>query len=140
VRERDGVSYSIGSGLTVAKEDDNTAFRLGAIYAPENLERLRAGVRDELESAIKNGFAGPEFDSFKSGLLQERRLDRAQDESLAGRLADNLRLGRTMAFSGAVDRKLESLTPEEVQRVFRKYIDPDRFVAVAAGDFARKKP
>ncbi|MEO8133482.1 MAG: pitrilysin family protein [Betaproteobacteria bacterium] len=140
IREKDGISYSIGTGLDVAKEDDNTSFSVGAIYAPENVDKLLVAVREELGSAAKEGFAGPEFGSFRDGLLQERRLDRAQDESLAGRLADNLRLGRTMAFSGQIDQKLATLTPEEVQRVFRKYIDLAKFVAVAAGDFARKKP
>ncbi len=140
IREKDGLSYSIGSGMDVGKEDDNTAFRIGAIYAPENVDKLVAAVREELQSAAKDGFAGPEFGSFRDGLLQERRIDRAQDESLAARLADNLRLGRTMAFSGQIDRKLAELTPEEVQRVFRKYVDATKFVAVAAGDFAKKKP
>ena len=66
--------------------------------------------------------------------------DRAQDESLAHRLADNLYLGRTMAYSGEVDRKIAALTPEDVQAVLKKYVDPSRFVTVIAGDFAKKKP
>jgi zinc protease len=98
------------------------------------------GVRDELALTLKDGFAGPEFKAFRDGLLLERRIDRAQDERLAHRLADNLYLGRTMAFSGDVDRKLGTLTPEEVHAVFRKYVDPAKFVTVAAGDFAKKKP
>ena len=140
VREKDGLSYSIGTALDVAKEDDNTSFRLGAIYAPENVDKLQAGVRDELAVSLSGGFAGPEFDAFRDGLLLERRIDRAQDESLAHRIADNLYLGRTMAFSGEIDRKLSALTPDEVLAVFRKYVDPAKFVTVAAGDFARKKP
>jgi zinc protease len=140
VREKDGVSYSIGTALDVAKEDDNSSFRLGAIYAPENVDKLQVGVREELELSLKEGFGGPEFSAFRDGLLLERRIDRAQDESLSHRLADNLYLGRTMAFSGEIDRKLGVLTPEEVHAVFRKYVDPAKFVTVAAGDFAKKKP
>ena len=140
VREKDGLSYSIGTALDVAKEDDNTSFRLGAIYAPENVDKLQAGVRDELAVSLSGGFVGPEFDAFRAGLLLERRIDRAQDESLSHRLADNLYLGRTMAFSGEIDRRLGALTPEEVQAAFRKYVDPAKFVTVAAGDFAKKKP
>jgi zinc protease len=140
IREKDGVSYSIGTALDVAKEDDNTSFRLGAIYAPENVDKLQSGVRDELELTLREGFTGPEFKAFQDGLLLERRIDRAQDESLSHRLADNLYLGRTMAFSGEIDRKLGTLTPEEVQAVFRKYVDPAKFVTVVAGDFAKKKP
>jgi len=141
IREKDGVSYSIGTALDITKEDDNySQFRIGAIYAPENVDRLTTGVREELDLSIKQGFAGPEFAAFKQGLLQERRIDRAQDESLAHRLVDNLYIGRTMAYSGEVDRKIATLTPEDVQAVFRKYVDPTKFVTVSAGDFAKKKP
>ena len=140
VRDKDGVSYSIGTALDVAKEDDNTSFRVGAIYAPENVDKLQLGIHEVLESSLKQGFGGPDFSAFKDGLLLERRIDRAQDESLSHRLADNLYLGRTMAFSGEIDRKLATLTPEEVQAAFSKYVDPSKFVTVAAGDFAKKKP
>jgi zinc protease len=140
IREKEGVSYSIGTALEIAKEDDNSQFRIGAIYAPENADRLVTGVREEIDASLKQGFAGPEFAAFKQGLLQERRIDRAQDESLAHRLADNLYLGRTMAYSGEVDRKIAALTPEDVQSVLKKYVDPARFVTVVAGDFAKKKP
>ena len=140
IRDKEGVSYSIGSALDVAKEDDSTAFRLAAIYAPENVDKLQAGVRDEISLSLDQGFGGPEFEAFRDGLLLERRVDRSQDESLAHRLADNLYYGRTMAYSGAVDKKLAALTPEEVQAAFRKYVDPKKFVTVSAGDFAKKKP
>ena len=140
IREKEGVSYSIGSALEVGKDDDNSAFRIGAIYAPENIDKLQTGVRDEIELTMKEGFGGPEFDAFREGLLLERRIDRSQDESLAHRLADNLFHGRTMAFSGEIDKKLARLNPEDVQAAFRKYVDPKKFVTVAAGDFAKQKP
>ena len=140
IREKEGLSYSIGTAIDVDKDDDNTAFRLTAIYAPENVDKLQAGIKAELEASFNEGFAGPGFNAFRDGLLLERKLDRAQDESLSRRLANNLYYGHTMAYSGAVDRKLSMLTPEEVQAVFRKYVDPKKFVTVAAGDFAKKKP
>ena len=140
IREKEGVSYSIGSLLDVDKDDDNSSFRLTAIYAPENIDRLQSGVRDELSLVLKDGFAGPEFDAFRKGLLQERQIDRSQDESLAHHIADNLYHGRTMAYSGEIDKRIAALTPEQVQAAFRKYIDPTKFVTVAAGDFTKKKP
>ena len=140
VREQDGVSYGIGTALDVAKEDDNTAFRVGAIYAPENIERLQAGIREELARIRKDGFSPTEFSAFRDGLLLERRIGRAQDESLSHRLVDNLYLGRTMAFSGEIDRKLGALSADDVHAVVRKYVDPAKFVTIAAGDFANKKP
>ena len=138
IREKDGVSYSIGTAMDIVKEDDNSQFRIGAIYAPENADKLMAGVREELDLALKQGFAGPDFAAFKDGLLQERRIDRAQDESLSHRLADNLYHGRTMAYSGQIDRRLAALTPEELRTVFGKYVDPTKFVIVVAGDFVKK--
>jgi zinc protease len=73
----------------------------------------------------------------KSGLLQQRLQARAQDGSLAGGLRGNLYLGRTFAFSEALEKQIDKLTAEQVSAAFRKYIDPAKISIVKAGDFAK---
>ncbi|RZA18420.1 MAG: insulinase family protein, partial [Lysobacteraceae bacterium] len=52
VRQKDGLSYSIGSGLSADSSRDGTddagSFSVQAIAAPQNIERLEAAVREEL--------------------------------------------------------------------------------------------
>ena len=71
----------------------------------------------------------------RNGLLQQRRLTRAQDAALAGGLARNLHLGRTFAVSQQVDEALARLTVEDVNAAMRKYIDPARWAVAWVGDF-----
>jgi zinc protease len=71
--------------------------------------------------------------------LQERRLARAEDASVAGSLTSQLYLGRTFATQGETDAKIEKLTPGEVNAALRKYLKAPEFAFSFAGDFAKSK-
>jgi zinc protease len=108
-----------------------------AIYAPQNLARLQQAFREEVTRVQRDGFNAVELENAKSGLLQSRRLSRAQDGPLAGGIASQLELGRTMAFAAKIDRDIEALTLEQANAAFRKYVDASKLVFVYAGDFAK---
>ena len=65
-------------------------------------------------------------------------LARSQDGSVATALVEQAYLGRTYANAGNVDRRIEALTPAEVNAALRKYVKADAFAAFFAGDFAKK--
>ena len=75
----------------------------------------------------------------KDGLMQERRLGRNEDGSLAGALVNQAYLGRTWANSGQIDSGIEKLTTADVNTALRKYLKPDDIGFAFAGDFAKKK-
>jgi zinc protease len=83
----------------------------------------------------ESGFDAPELEQNRVGLLNQRRLARAQDAAVAGQLAQNLHLKRTFALSQRVDAALERLTLADVNAAFRKYIDPARWSVAWGGDF-----
>ncbi len=56
--------------------EPNTTLSISAIFAPENLARLRAGVQEEVERVLRDGFSSQEVADAKRALLQERRLAR----------------------------------------------------------------
>jgi len=43
-----------------------------------------------------------------------------------------------MAFEAELEKKIESLTPAQVQAALQKHIDPKKLVIVSAGDFEAK--
>jgi len=92
-------------------------------------------LREEIATALKDGFSAPELDAGRSGLLNFRRLSRAQDDVLASQLSSNLYLGRTFEISAQVDAALAALTPEQVNGALRKYLKPEAIDLVFAGDF-----
>ncbi len=134
LRQHDGLSYGAGSGLTMGSRNRLSTWALGAIVAPQNVPRAEQAIREEIERARRDGFTAKEVDDAKKGILQERLVNRSQDGVVAGAWTAYLDLGRTFEFSRQFEDRLKSLTVEQVNAAFRKYVDPERLVFVLAGD------
>lgn len=139
IRQKEGISYGVGSQLSASPLDKSGNFTTYAMYNPENTDRLDKAFREELEKIRTDGFTADEVKAAKSGYLQSRQVSRAQDPGLAGTLNNYLYLNRTMAFDADLDKKLEALTPEVINAAMKKHIDPARIITVRAGDFAKAK-
>ena len=135
LRQKDGLSYSAGTFFQPSALDKNSAIGMYAIFAPENLARVRTGFAEEIDRAVKDGFTDKEVQDAKEGVMQERRLGRTEDGRIAGALSGQLFLGRTFATSGAVDAAIEKLTPQDVNAALRKYVKPVEFAFAFAGTF-----
>jgi zinc protease len=140
IREKEGLSYGVGSQLSASPLDASGAFTAFAIYAPQNAGRLEAAFREEIARVLADGFDAREVSEAKSGWLQSRQITRSQDASLARMLAIELYLGRTFAWDAELDRKVESLTGEQVLAAMRRHIDPAKMSTVKAGDFRKAAP
>ena len=136
IREREGLSYSVGSYLSASSFDERGIFGVYAICAPQNRARLESLVREELQKALDEGFGAEEVESAKKSVLRARQVARTQDSSIAGQLVSYLELGRTFAWDAEEDKRIAALTPEEVVAALRRHIDPSRLSIVEAGDFA----
>ncbi|MEP6569063.1 MAG: pitrilysin family protein [Acidobacteriota bacterium] len=138
IRQKEGLSYGVGSGLTISAFDETGRFTASAIYAPQNVEKLEAAFKQEIARMLQDGFTPEEVEAAKSGYLQSRQVSRAQDNELAARLNNYLFIGRTLAFDADLDAKLKALTPEQIVAAMRRYIDPTKITIIKAGDFAKK--
>jgi zinc protease len=139
LRQQDGISYGAGSGLSEGNYEPNSAVSFFAIYAPQNLTKLKTAMADVLGAFLKDGVTGQELSEAKSGLLQQWTINRTQDGALASGLAFDLKLGRTMAFTEDREAKVKSATVEQVNGVIRKYLRLDQLVQMYAGDFAKAR-
>lgn len=135
VREREGLSYNVFSAVAWNNFEANSLWQGGAIFAPQNREKVERAFLEEVRRAWSEGFTPQEVESGKQALLSFRRLSRAQDPNLASQLASNLYLGRTFEISQRVDDAIQALTPERVNQVLRQRLVPERFVLGVAGDF-----
>lgn len=135
VREREGLSYGVGSFLSASSFEEKGSFGLYAIYAPQNRERVESALRGELGRALAEGFTAEEVEAGKKDLLNGRKLARAQDDALAGRLLSYLVLDRTLAWDTQFEKRIQSLTPNDIRDAMRRNFDPDRLSFVKAGDF-----
>ena len=139
LRQQDGISYGAGSGLSEANYEANSTLTFAAIYAPQNLTKLKTDMAEVLAAFLKDGVTDQELSEAKSGLLQQWTINRTQDGTLASELAFNLKFGRTMAFTEDREAKIKSATVERVNGVIRKYLHLDQLVQMYAGDFAKAR-
>jgi zinc protease len=135
IREAEGLSYDVRSQIDWFNIDRNSTWQASAIFAPQNRAKVEAAFREELARALKDGFTDKELAEGKASLLSLRQLSRAQDGGVAFALANNLYLDRTFALAAKVDAAIGQLTLEQVNAALRKYVTPDKFVSVFAGDF-----
>jgi zinc protease len=135
LRQKDGLSYGVGSGFNASPFEPNGSLSLFAIYAPQNIDKLKLGFKEELARIIAEGITQQELDDAKKGMSQARQTMRAQDGAMAGTQTTNLRANRTMAYHGDMDARIQALTLEQVNAALRKHIDPSKLFHVYAGDF-----
>jgi zinc protease len=140
IRQKDGLSYGVGSQLNASPLDPAGIFLTYAIYAPQNAARLEAAFKEEVARVLKDGYEAKEIAEAKSGWLQSRVVSRAQDASLARTLATDLYIDRTLAWDADFEGKVKALTGEEILAAMRKYLDLSKMTIVKAGDFAKAKP
>ncbi len=135
IRETEGLSYDVRSMVGWSSREPHSVWTASAIFAPQNAARVEQAFREEVARALRDGFTAQELAEGQRGLLNFRRLSRAQDGSIAATLANNLDLGRTYAYSQTVDEAIGRLTLAQVNAALRKYLRPDDFALVLAGDF-----
>jgi zinc protease len=137
IRDKEGLSYGVGSGFGAPTKDDGATFSTNAISNPLNLPKAEAGIKDELARTVKDGFTAEEVAAAKKSWLQERTVNRSQDQGLMGTLGAREFWGRTMKWDEALEAKVSALTAQEVSEAFRRHIDPASLTVVKAGDFKK---
>jgi zinc protease len=141
IRQKEGLSYGVGSFAYGQSADQVGGWGAYAIYAPENAARLEAAFREELDKMLKEGFTDKEVEEAKKGWLQNNQVTRAQDGFIAGKLEDHLTYNRTFKWEEDFENKVKALTPAQINAVMKKHIVPGKISIVKAGDFegAKKK-
>lgn len=140
IRQKEGISYGVGSFIQADPFEKAGSFGTFAIYNPDNSDRLLESYRDELDKMLKDGFKEEELKDAVKGWLQSRNVSRSQDRELVSRLNNYLFLGRTMQWDADLEKKVGSLTTAQVNDAMKRWIKPDQLTIIQAGDFERKKP
>ena len=88
IRQKEGLSYGVGSQLSASSFDNNGVFMMYAIAAPQNTGKIETAFKEEMARVLKDGFTPDEIEAAKAGILQSRQVDR-----LARTLPDVVRCG-----------------------------------------------
>ncbi|MFY8015434.1 MAG: M16 family metallopeptidase, partial [Limnohabitans sp.] len=114
LRQKDGISYGAGSQLSASPFDPSGMWVLYAIYAPQNLGKLKASIQEELSQFVKEGLSAEELADAKKSILEESKIGRAQDNELAAGLVAQALTNRTMAYTEKMDAQIEATSLAEV--------------------------
>lgn len=137
VRQKEGLSYGVGSAFSAQSLDKRAAWQIQAITNPTNMARVEQVIREELEKLLQDGVTEEEVTRAKGGYLQQQQVARSNDDRLAGLLADTLYDGRTMAFHADLETRIQALDEGRVSDSVRKHLDLKKLVLVTAGDFTK---
>src|SRR5262249_40731739 len=135
IRVKDGLSYGVNSQAAGNIFDRAGTWTAQATTAPQNMAKVEAALREEIERVLRDGFTAKEIADAKSGWKQKYEQNRVQDQTLAGRLLWHLDSGRTfLTWDKAFEARVLAVTPESARAALRKYLDPQKLTIVKAGD------
>lgn len=137
VRQKEGLSYGVGSGINGHPVDERTSLFFFAITNPNNRDRVVQVIREEIDLLLEKGVTADELDAAKGDLLQSWQLDRTSDSNLSTQLASTIFAKRDMNYYANFEQAITDTDVESVNSALRQYFQPDRLVIVTAGDFAK---
>ena len=140
VRQDEGLSYGVSSGLSASPMDERASLSISAIANPANRDKLVKVIDEEVRKFVREGVTEKELKDNVQGFLQNQRLSRSRDSAMAGMLANNLFTGRTMEYFEKLEASVAGLNVEEINEAISEYVSPDNFVIATAGDFAQPTP
>jgi len=140
VRQKEGLSYSVGASFSASPFDQRASLTISAICNPQNIGRLEKAVQEELDRLLREGVTAEELDQAKEGYLRTQKVARSSETTLAGLLSNFRHLDRSVTYQAELERRIQALTPAQVQTALKRHIDPKKLVIVTAGDFNAKAP
>jgi zinc protease len=135
IRQKDGLSYGVGSQVHADAQDAVGSFTIYAISAPQNTAKVESDTKEEVARVIADGFTAEEITAAKSGLLSAMKLSRSNDAALARDLAAHLFLSRDFTWEANYEKAIEAATAAEIHKAMQDFVVPDHLVTVKAGDF-----
>jgi zinc protease len=140
IRQRDGISYGVGSGFGAQSLDEVGVFQANAIYAPENVLRLESAFGEEVGRILSEGITAEELEAARTAWLQQRVQIRSNDGQVAAMLSGQVITGRTMQYDAELEARVKALTLQDVNGAMQRHINLAKISSVKAGDFANKPP
>jgi len=134
IRQKEGLSYGVGSSFSSGSLDEVGTFGVYAISAPQNVNKVEKAMREEIARVLKDGFTADEVEKAKSGYLQSREGGRSKDAALARTLLRYQFLDRRFTWDAAYEKKIRELTPAQLLAAVKKFIDVNKISFVKAGD------
>jgi zinc protease len=137
LRQQEGWSYGAFSFLDADPIDASATLVAGAQCAPQNVDKVLAAMREELERLLRDGVTAEELAAAKASYAAAFDNSLTSDDTIADAHLSDLFYGRTLAFTQSLNDAIAKLEPEDVRAALLRHVKADRFVPVVAGDLQK---
>jgi zinc protease len=132
VRDREGLTYSIGAGVSEDSIVDG-AWSITASFAPALVEKGLASTRRELQKWWSDGVTEAELADHKQGLVGGYYVGLSTTAGLANAIVAAIQRGYDVTWLDGYPAAVKALTRAEVNQAIKSHLDPAAMVLVEAG-------
>ncbi|MBU2547313.1 MAG: insulinase family protein [Proteobacteria bacterium] len=137
LRDKRSLAYALSSFFRPLLGSGSFGLYIG--FDPTKLEQVRRGLQDVITGLREAPVGADELKGAKEYILGNFEISLQTNEAVAANLTFNELYGLGYDFSDHYPAAINHVTAEDVQRVARKYLDPDRAVEVIVGQVNQKK-
>ncbi len=130
LRETKGLAYSVGCSLEDYGGKAWFTAQMGT--RPDNVDTAEASIREAIRKFGESEQPQAAIERAVNAMRGQMAMRRMTRISQAYSLGFNEFLGRGTDFDAKLDAALAAVTPAEIQRVAKRYLDPDRMVTAIA--------
>jgi zinc protease len=139
LRDEQGLAYTTFANITSSAGLDPGRFVAYIGTSPENLERALAGLRGEIARIVEEPVSQQEVDVAKAYLTGSFVFRLQKNAQVADFLTDAVVYGLGFDYPQRYPEIIRGITAEDVTRVARTYLHPDRLTTVVVGPVAGNK-
>jgi zinc protease len=131
VRKEEGLVYYIGSRFDGGSVPGPWSVSAGT--NANNVDRVVAIVLAEMQRIRERKVSAQELEDNKRYFTGVLPLQMETNEGIAGQIVNMVRYNRDLDYLLSFADRVSAITVADVQRVARKWLDPENFVLVTAG-------
>lgn len=135
VRQKEGLSYGIGSMFRAGSLDESGTFLTQAITNPKNRDRLVEVINEEYDKILTGGVSPDELEKAKAAYIKQLNGILGKDNDLLGILHRYRQVDRNPEFLARRLGNVSKLTKKQVDEAIKKMLDEKNLIIVTAGDF-----
>lgn len=131
IREKRGLSYGVSSGFSPMRVQG--PFEISLSTRTDQADQALKIARDVLQSFLDHGPTQRQVDDTIANMVGNYPLDQASNESIIGNLGMIGFYGLPLDYTEQYIRKVQRVTPAQIQAAFRRHVHPDHMVLVTVG-------
>jgi zinc protease len=133
LRDRAGLAYEVSGNITATAGEEPGIFNCYVGTAPENFDKVRKMILTEIKLIRDTKPTKDEVEDAKKYLLGNLPFQLTTIGRVAGQLVSVERLGLGLDYLDKYRQAVAAVTPEDIQEVAKKHLDPDRLILTAVG-------